>query len=111
MTFSGLMVAPGTILRAPLVEDRNNNLMPDWDNASETAVCGWSNQTAESEVLTDRDAQVSEWIYFVPAGTDITALDRVRLAEGTFEVMGPPNRASTPRREHHVEVKLRLVEG
>lgn len=112
MTFSGLMVIPLTIVNPGSGTDRNNNSVPDWTDASRTAVNGWLEQSQSSEVLTDRDAQVSLWSLFVPADTPITGYSRVETGDGTvYEVDGPPKPAHTKRGVHHIEARLRLVVG
>ena len=41
----------------------------------------------------------------------ITAQNRVVIDGTVYEVDGEPNRAWTPRGEHHVEVKLKAISG
>jgi hypothetical protein len=47
----------------------------------------------------------------LPAGDPITAEDRVQLDGVTYEVDGVPLHAYGRRFEHHVQVRLRDVEG
>lgn len=114
MSFSRLLTRPVTILRPPRVEDRYHDQVPDWANATRTATHGWLAQVTSTEETTDRrDAQIAEWILYLPAGTDLTGRDRVQVdgMTETFELVGPPNRAHRRGGEHHLEAQLRTVEG
>jgi hypothetical protein len=111
MSLAGLLVHDVTILRATTTTDRYGNLTVTWSTPTETAVKGWISQRSRSEENTQRDAQISDWVLFVPADTDIVGGDRVTWNGVTYEVDGPPWRAWTPRGEHHVEASLRVVSG
>jgi hypothetical protein len=60
-----------------------------------------------------REAEQANWVLRLPSDVDVSAGDRVAVADqpGTFEVDGPPNRAWTPRGQHHTRVPLRTLEG
>ncbi len=113
MTFSSLLVHDVTITRAGSTTDRYGDVIPDWSTASSSSVKGWVSQQSRSEVLDGREAQVSGWVAFFPAGTDVTGHDRVVWEGTTFEVAGPVNPAWSPRLDgvHHVECQLSVVEG
>lgn len=111
MTVEALMVRDVTILSAASSTDRYGNPTNDWAAATSTATKGWLAQQARDEVLGNRDAQTSGWVVYLPAGTVIDGSDRVVVDGQTFEVDGPPNRAWSPRGEHHVEAALNVVEG
>jgi hypothetical protein len=119
VSLDGLMIHDVT--RAATVVDRYGNWTKDWDAASRNEVKGWVSQVSRSEVLDGREAQVSGWVCYLPAGTDVTGLDRVEWEDATFEVDGPilpawspvPLAAQRPRigGVHHLELALKAVTG
>lgn len=113
MSVASLMVHDVTLIRAGSVESRYGDDVKDWSAASETTVKGWVAQRDRSEDRDSREAQVTGWVLFLPAGTDITGLDRVGWEGLTFEVDGPQLPAWSPRMNavHHIEINLRRVEG
>lgn len=113
MSIDRLFVADLEVLDAPLAVDGYGDQAPDWSAATRRRVRGWIDQQARQEVRDGaaREAEVSSWIVYLPAGDPITASSRVVYDGATFEVDGQPNRARTPRGPHHVEASLRLVEG
>ena len=68
-------------------------------------------QETRSEVLDGGAAQVAGWVCYLPAGTAVDGADRIVWGALTFEVDGPPPRAWPPQGEHHVEARLRHVDG
>lgn len=112
MSLRGLLVHDIVILRPALGTSRYGDASKDWVTATSTETNGWVARRNESEDRTQgREAQVSEWALYVDVDADIQAGDRVMWGTVVFEVDGPPNRAHSPRGEHHVEANLRLVEG
>lgn len=112
MSLAALMVRDITILRAVTSTDRYGNVQADnWTHATTTATKAWVSQRFEGEELDGRNAQIRDWVAFLPAGTVIDGGDRVRCDGMTFEVIGPPHRAWRPSGEHHVEAQLRAVQG
>ena len=59
----------------------------------------------------DRDSSVHTARLFLPATADIGPRHRVRADGIVWEVDGPPARHRTPAASHHVEARLRWVEG
>jgi len=108
-----LMVHDVTLVRAGTTESRYGDDVKSWGDATRTTSKGWVSQRDRSEDLDSREAQVTGWVLFLPAGTDITGLDRVEWEDLTFEVDGPTNPAWSPRLNavHHIEINLRRVEG
>lgn len=106
-----LLVQPLTVQRASTVTNRYGSVEKDWTTVTETVVNGWVSRMSQSEDPTRREAQVSEWVAYFPAGTSIHGGDRVVWQDATFEVDGPPFHAWTPRGEHHIEAPLRAVDG
>lgn len=85
---------------------------PDADSSQ--AVPALLQQTAAQEVTTGRDTQVSDWLLFLLPEVSITGDSRVfRISDGvTFEVLGPPNVLTHPRKgPHHIEARLRTFQG
>lgn len=111
MSLTSLLVRTAVIQTASTTVDRYNNTVLDWTSPTSTATTVWIAQTATSEDLDHRDGTVDTVIATFPAGTVITAYDRVVIDGQTYEVDGKPNRAWTPRGEHHVEVVLREIVG
>lgn len=112
MSLANLLVHDVTIRRPGTTTDRYGANVKDWSAATDTDVDGWLAQTSAAEVNDlGREGERSDWTLYVPAGTDIEAGDRVIWGGTTFEVDGPPNRAWTPRGEHHVEARLKVVVG
>ena len=105
------------ILRPMRVTDRYGNSTNSWTWPDEVDTAGWLTQTGQSELLEQREGQVTDWLLYLPAGTDIVAGDRVVWVdddgdEESFEVDGRPARRWRPASgEHHLEVNLRAVEG
>jgi hypothetical protein len=115
MTLTSMMVHDVTVVHAATTTDAYGDQAKDWAAASRTATRGWVSQTSGSEVLDGREAQVSDWVVFLPARSHgRSGGDRIEWADlpaVTFEVDGPPNPARTPRGPHHIEARLRVVEG
>lgn len=83
-------------LRAPLVKD-HGSMVPDWDNAEEAELPGWSVQPgASAEDLQNREAVRVDWTAHGPYDADINAGDRVRLPSGDYSVIGEPERWKSP---------------
>jgi hypothetical protein len=91
--------------------DRYGNRVPDWSTASRTVTFAWLEPATGKENTTGRDSQEWEWIMLCPASVELTGRDRVIYGGTTFEVVGPPAIRRTPRGPHHMEARLRYVEG
>ena len=111
MSLQSLLVHDVTVVTPGSTTDRYGNTVADWATSTSTTVKGWITQSSGTENEDGRDAQIGEWRLFLPAGTVVDGHARVEWGGITFEVVGPPERAWTPRGEHHVEVQLRVVEG
>lgn len=68
-------------------------------------------QVGGSETSSGRDAVVADWALYLPADAAIGARDQVEADGTTFEVVGPPEFARTPRGVSHVVARLRYVQG
>lgn len=112
MSLARLMDQPITILHAPTAANRYGGNDLDWANATTTDTVCWVNDIASTEVVDGRDALVSHWHLYLPAGTAITGKDRVRIDGQLYEVDGPISTASRPGKGvHHLECHLLLVKG
>lgn len=106
-----MLVQSVTVLTAGSTTDRYGNTAPDWASATSRTVNGWVAQTGSIEILLGRDSTTTVGVVFLPAGDPITYADRVQIAGVTYEVDGVPLRPWSRRSEHHVQVRLRDVEG
>jgi hypothetical protein len=111
VSLATLFVHDVVILTAGTTIDRYGNELQSWSTATSVSARGWITQMPGSEQLLNRDAQIAEWSLSVPAGTPITGHERVTWEGITFEVAGPPQRAWTPRGEHHVVAQLQVITG
>lgn len=97
-------------LRAPLVTDDYNNQTRDWDNQERTPIHRCDLQPVDGdEVTTDRQATVTRWRFFAPAGTDLLSTDRVEDCGEVYEVDGDVQRWSTGRRGYVTTLLRRSV--
>lgn len=64
-----------------------------------------------SENVDNQDRTVTSWRVFLPAGADITAVDRWRFLGVVYEVDGEVERHRRGGREHHVELVVSRVSG
>lgn len=93
-------------------EDEYGNPQSSWSEAKVRKSTGWLEQVGERENTDDRNTQVTEWLLVISdPETELGGRDRVRINGVTYEVIGPPNAQHTPRGRHHLEAKLRLVDG
>jgi head-tail adaptor len=112
VSLARLLARTVTIKRAGSTTDRYGASVKNWNTATTTATTGWLSQASSVEVNDlGREGQESLWTLVLPVDTDILGGDRVTIEGTTYEVDGPPNRAWTPRGEHHVEARLKLVQG
>lgn len=111
MSILGRLTRTVTVLRAAADVDRYGNTVADWTAATSTTVAGWYAQASAAELLAGRDGQIDHAIVYLPAGTDVTGSDRIRIDGTTFDIVGPPNRAHGRNGEHHVELNVKVVTG
>lgn len=113
MSLTGWFDRDVTIVRSAVEVDEYGNTTRDFDPvASYETVKGWVAQTTGIEILDGRTAEVTTWEALLPAGTDVTAVDRVVCDSVTYELDGPPNHVRRPRRgEWYVHARLRRVDG
>ena len=114
MSLATLMVRAVDIL-APgwRTDGYGDEIQDDWTNPITVSVSGWVAWSSSFEVLDGRDAVATNLSLTLPAGTVITAMNRVRLdgQDDLYELDGEPMSAWTPRGEHHIECMLKRVLG
>lgn len=111
MSLATLMVRTVTVITAGTRTDAYGDPQPNWATATEATVPGWLATSTSIETLDGRDATSTSLTLTVPAGTAVTARNRVRIDGRTYEVDGEPRSAWTPRGEHHIEMLLVVWDG
>jgi len=112
VSLEALMTQPATVTRPGVQTDGYGNTKPDWTAGTATALLVWITQRSADWQREHRDAELSDWIGYFPADTDIRQGDRVLWYGTTFTVRGRPLPAHRPGTGvHHIEAQLDLVEG
>lgn len=107
MSLAGMLSETATVVRYAASTDEYGNTVPGAE--TRTSYPARLEQLRADELVRDRDTVITDWRAFLPAGTDITAYDRLEARGHLFEVAGLPNEHRTPAGAHHVEVLLRWV--
>lgn len=82
----------------------------DWSDPTENDVACSIQPGSSREADQDRpDFVVADWVGFFPAGTDLTAADRISWRGRTFTVDGEVALWVHRSSEHHLEVGLKRV--
>lgn len=117
MSFDTLLADEAVIVRPATTVDRYGNTTLDWATATSTTVKTRISQRSADELATagggsqGRTGEQSTWIMYVEPDVTISAADHVEWEGDTFEVVGKPLPAKTPRGLHHYECQLRLIVG
>jgi hypothetical protein len=90
-----------------------------WDygsSAVRSTIAGWMEEDEATEVFADaRDVMSQRWTlltnYMTVDTNDRIEWDGHPAGPAVFSVSGPPAPVPTPRGHHHLEAKLRKVEG
>ncbi|TMS00187.1 hypothetical protein [Nonomuraea basaltis] len=92
--------------------DRYGNTELDYGAAaSRIAVAAWIDQASASEDTPNgRDVIVGVW-KLITNHTDLDAADRIEWGSSIYELDGPAWPVHTPAGLHHLEARLRRVEG
>lgn len=100
------------LVRPAAVLDRYGNTTLDYGPAAaHTPIRAWIEQAGATEPLSDgRDPAVSSWL-LITNHLDIAARDRIEQDGRVLEVDGPPALVHTPAGVHHLEARLKSVEG
>jgi head-tail adaptor len=105
------------LLNQPLELHKNTHTVDEYgnqvsiDSGSPVVIYGYLEQVTSTEFLEDRDTIVSAWRVFLPAGTDVTAFDRIKFNGQTFELDGAPWSVYNPRvgSVSHIQANLKVV--
>lgn len=111
MSLTTLLVRNVTVITAGARTDAYGDSQSNWATATEVDTTGWMAQQSSIENREGRNATSSTLVLTLPAGTAITARDRVRIDGIVYELIGEPMSAWTPAGEHHIECYLGLVRG
>lgn len=117
MSYDTLLADEAVVVHPATTVDRYQNTILDWTAATRTTVKTRISQQSASELVSagggsqGRTGEESTWIMFVRADTAIDVDDHVEWEGDTFEVVGKPLPAKTPRGLHHYEAQLRLIVG
>lgn len=108
----GALLTRDVDLLAPTTStDAYGNTIRTYDPDDATTVRGWLHRTATSDDLLNRDADIGDWILILPAGTTVTGDYRVQADNVTYEIVGAVYTAHTPTGPHHIEARLKVVDG
>lgn len=111
MSFPALLARDVTILTATSSTNRYGDTAADWSApASRTAQC-WFDQQTGADLLSHRSGIVTQARAFFDTTSSLAAGERVVIDDATYEVIGSPDIAWTPRGPHHIEAQLRAVAG
>lgn len=91
--------------------DAHGNPVEAWSSPTTTSYRGYLEQTSAIEVTVGRDTVISDWLLVLPANASASSEARAVIEGSTFEVVGRPDARTTWRGPHHLEVRLRLLEG
>lgn len=111
MSLASLLTRSVTILTPGTTTDRYHNDVLDWASATEASAKAWVSQASAAEDHDHRDATVTTLAATFAADAPLTPQSRVVVDGQTYEVVGVPNVAYTPRGAHHTECQLRAVTG
>lgn len=94
----------------PWTDDHGVEHPGEW---TPTDVPAYVEQTTTQDVTVGGEVVQADWLLLAPAGTAITAWDRVEVPDmgGWFEVIGLPARLrrAPSDAEHHIEARLRTI--
>lgn len=101
-----------TKVRPATTADRYGSSVPDYGAAAtRTSIAAWIDQASASEDTPNgRDLIAADW-KLITNHTDLDAADRIEWDVGVYELDGPVWPVHTPAGLHHLEAKLRRVEG
>ena len=99
-------------VRPAQTEDRYGDTVYDYgDAATRTAIKAWIDQaSAAEETPNGRDVITGGWL-LITNHTDLDPLDRIEWGSAAYELDGPSWPVHTPAGLHHLEAKLKRVEG
>lgn len=108
MSLASLLNLTCTITRRTQAGAADRYNTPGQSTTTTTTVCELQ-QTSADENVTDRDAQASDFLLILPAGTAIDGGDKVTIEGVEYEVAGPPWAARNPRTQSASHVECRVI--
>jgi hypothetical protein len=109
--FRNLLVKTAMVFRrgvGPGTDPYNNPTEPETTSVSYPC---WLEQTATVEITQGRSTVLSDWLLVLPPEAVVDPTDRVVVDGRSFEVVGQPLSAASPRGTHHIECRLRATVG
>lgn len=101
-----------TVLHAPLTSDTYNNRVRDWPNAVRTPVRAVVQGVSTTEATDGRSQTDTVYRVYLPAGTAVTAQDRLEWEGLTLDIDGEPiPRGGVTPALNHIEITGRVVSG
>lgn len=100
-----------TVLTASSKTDRYGNTIVDWSAPASRTANAWVVQTGSIEELIGRDSTTTVAVVLLAPSDPITSKDRVQVEGVTYEVDGVPDAMNGRNGVHHIQVRLRDVEG
>lgn len=111
MSFLRRLNQPITVLTAGSKVDRYGNTVVDWTTPASRAADAWVVQTGSIEELIGRDSTTTVAVVLLAPTDPITSKDRVQVNGVTYEVDGVPDTMNGRNGVHHIQVRLKDVEG
>lgn len=68
-------------------------------------------RTASTEDVQQQERVVTHWHLYLPAGADVTAVDRWRFLGIDYEIEGDVKRFRARGNDHHLEARVMRVSG
>jgi hypothetical protein len=112
MSLSTMLIHNVWILSPGQTISNAGDVTESWDTPTRIASKAWfspSRSYEDDDPLSGMSS--NESVFFLPAGADIKASDRIEWGERTYEVIGPAREQWTPRGEHHLEVTVKEFES
>lgn len=111
MSLATLLSRDVMILTGTATTDRYNDTVLDWSAPTSRSAKAWFAQQDTSDDHEHRNAKITEGTVTFEVSAALAADERVVIDDTTYEVVGTPNVARTPRGPHHIEARLRVVLG
>lgn len=101
-----------TLVHPASVTDRYNNTVYDYGPAAtRTSIAVWIDQLAADDLVSNGRTPITGGWKLITNHLNVDADDRVEWDAETFELDGPAWPVYTPAGVHHIEARLRRVEG
>lgn len=101
-----------TKIRPAQTTDRYGNPVYDYGGAAtRTSIAAWIDQASASEDTPDGRNPIAGGWKLITNHIDLDAADRIEWASAAYDLDGPAWPVHTPAGLHHLEARLRRVEG